>query len=1093
MSRYFSSLFRSAHWLLVIALVAIGFNGNAQTTNGTIAGTVVDPTGAAVSGATITATSLQTNETRTVSTGKVGAYRIESVRPGPYRIEVSAPSFEKTTVNGTQVDPSVVTSVNVTLAAGSATEAVEVNGSAIALLNTDSGQISETISTVEMQNLPIANLNPYSLAFTLPGVTQVFAADFTNGTAFGANGGRPRSNNFLIEGVDNNDQGLHGQAFQPENVEAYDQATFLLSSFPAEFGRGGTVSNLLLLSGSNTFHGAAYERLYNSSLDATDKADVLNQNPKAKYRENIFGFRFGGPIIHNRLFFFVSNQWDRYRTTANLGILTVPTAAGFTTLQSLFPNNPRVKNLLSAYGPLRGTNQLYAKNLDLGPDPSCVPTPSVPCASRGSIPFAGVQRQLGSGSNSRELEATSDLVVSDKDKLRFRFIQSPYSTPYDTGNFPDQLPGFDTEQSGTVYNAGIVHTHVFSASLLNELRLAWSRIGFSFDLRPETYANPLALAPAISITNITGYGIPAGTVPQGRFQNTYQLQEALSWTRGSHSLKFGFDIEDQRIKDGIPFNYYGSISYTDSKTSSPTTNYTALGNYVDDFGGTATNGAAGIQFGNPTARPEIWVQSYYAQDTWKVLPALTLEYGLRYEYNGAPLNYLPNPGFNSSNPTAFPGGVPQISDKTNIAPRLGINYSLNNKTVLSAGFGIFYDHVFTNIIDNIQGSSPNAASKTIYTSTSGRGTAAWSNILNTITNKNPLPGDTSNVASQHLLDPLTYQYNLRLQRQLPSDFAVSAAYVGNRTLHDYATTEFNPFIAGGPRLYPSRGRIIREDNTADSNYNSGQFEIERRGKGGLTLRASYTFSKMLDDGSEIFTSSTGNLSTYSEIQYPASRAREYAASAFDHRNIFAAAVVYQPPTWHPDGGLRVAAAVVNGWTLGMVTNFQSGQPVNPEIGYDWNGDGIGNDRPILGNKHAPLTTWAIKGEDFFPVNPGTLCDGAYFWDTNDPCHVVTADQVHWITSNFYTTQNTAGRNSLFADHQTETDMSIGRSFRTFEHQDFLFRAEAINVFNHGNTNAFNASLVTGTFSPGNGSNTFGDSSLTVSGHRNLRFYVRYQF
>jgi hypothetical protein len=248
---------------------------------------------------------------------------------------------------------------------------------------------------------------------------------------------------------------------------------------------------------------------------------------------------------------------------------------------------------------------------------------------------------------------------------------------------------------------------------------------------------------------------------------------------------------------------------------------------------------------------------------------------------------------------------------------------------------------------------------------------------------------------------------------------------------------------------------------------------------------------MLDDGSEEFTS--GNLSTYSEEQYPAPRGREYANSAFDHRNIVTGSVVYQIPTWHAEGAARVAGAIVNGWTFGAVSNFQSGNPINVEIGYDWNGDGIGNDRPILSNPKAPLATWAIKGEDFFDVNPGTLCDGAYFWDTNDDCHVVQASDVHWITSNFYTTQNTVGRNSLTTDHMINTDVSIGRSFKTFEKQDFLFRAEAFDVFNHGNTGNYNASLVTGTFAPGFGTDTFGVKDITASGHRNLRFYVRYEF
>jgi len=274
----------------VFAVLMLTAAALAQTTNGTIAGSVVDQSSAAISGATVTATSLETGDARTVTTSKVGAYRIESVRPGTYKIEVSAPSFSTTGVDHTVVNASVITSVNVTLTVGSASASIEVNAANVAALKTDSGELSDTLSSVEISNLPISSLNPYQLAVTLPGVTTVTGADFTNGFSFSVNGNRPRDNNFLIEGVDNNDQGLHGQAFEPQNLEAVEEITFLLNSYSAEFGRGGAVSNLVLRGGSNHFHGAAYERLLNSALDAADKGDILNGNPKLKSRENLFGF-----------------------------------------------------------------------------------------------------------------------------------------------------------------------------------------------------------------------------------------------------------------------------------------------------------------------------------------------------------------------------------------------------------------------------------------------------------------------------------------------------------------------------------------------------------------------------------------------------------------------------------------------------------------------------------------------------------------------------------------------------------------------------------------------------------------------------------
>ena len=463
--------------------------------------------------------------------------------------------------------------------------------------------------------------------------------------------------------------------------------------------------------------------------------------------------------------------------------------------------------------------------------------------------------------------------------------------------------------------------------------------------------------------------------------------------------------------------------------------------------------------------------------------------------------------FNST--TGYLTRTPELPNYHNFGPRAGFNYAINEKTVVSAGAGMFYSHTFTNVVDNVQGSSPNAASKLTTSSASGRGTPNWSNAIATIQAGShvALATDTENFIANNLKDPLTYEYNLRIQRELPAEFVLAAEYVGNRSEHQYATTEFNPYVddlLSASRIFSNRGRMIREDNTADSNYNSLQLEAQHKVRGGLTFRADYTYSKLLDDGSEIFTDSSANLSTYAELQYPNNRRREYAASAFDHLNRIAVSAVYVPPTWHAGEGYHWAGAIVNGWTFSGISTFQSGQPVNVELGYDWNGDGISNDRPILLTKSAPITNWAIKGDDpifGFGLAPGTLCDGPEWWATNDPCHVVTTANTHWAASYAGSTQNTVSRNYLFADHQSNTDFTLERSFKTFERQDFMIRMEALNVFNHGPTGSFNADLITGV--PFNGSDLFGNSysgavtfdnkPLTVSGSRNIRFDARYEF
>lgn len=1087
---------QQAYWLLLATLILFSPSVHAQTPQGTITGTVTDSTGAAIPGATVTSISLETNDTRTATTNNAGSYRIDAVLPGDYKVSATAPSFGTTTTPNAHISSSVVTSINLVLSAGSASVSVDVSSAETELLRTDSGELSNTLNMEAVQTLPISSLNPYALATTLAGVSAVHSVDVTEGTSFSVNGARPRDNNFLIEGMDNNDQGLHGQAFQPLNTEAVEEVTYLLNSFSAEFGRGGSVSNLIYRSGTNQFHGAVWDRLFNSSLNATDHADVLAGNPKNKSRENWFGFRIGGPIVKDRAFFFVSTQWDHLRQTANLGVLTLPTDAGYATLQK-YSSNPRIANLLKAYGDLRGTNMNFAKTIALGPDPDTG-------VDRGTVDFAGAQRSLGNQTNSYEFVAKVDVNLRPSDKLQMRYIRSPLTVPYDTGNFPTQLPGFDTEQSGTTDNAGLTETHIFSPNLLNELRLSWSRIGFDFALRPETQANPLALSPAIDIAGITGYGIPAGSVPQGRFQNTYQLQDAVSWTRGKHALKAGFDIADIRIRDEIPFLYYGSITYSDSLAG-----YRSLANYLDDFGGGSANAAAQIQFGNPVARPEIWSQSYYAQDTWKMMPNLSMDFGVRYEYNGAPFNYLGYPAFDSSNPACFPCGLRQQADSNNIAPRLGFNYSPipGGKTVISGGFGVFYSHVFTNIIDNIQGSAPNSATKLILSdSMLARGTPNWSQTLNNITDKSPLATDSANVITPNFLDPVNYQWNLRVQQALPAAFVLSVAYVGNRGVHQYATTEFNPTHYDPetgmlPRLFPTRGRIIRQDNTNDSMYHAGQVNLEHKMQHGLMLRAAYTYSKNMDTGSEIFTS--GNWSTYAERQYPNPRRLEWGPSAFDNRHVFSLTYLYNLPVWHADGGQRFAAAIVNNWTFSGITSIYSGAPINVETSdsYDWNGDGIGNDRPMLANPRAPLTSYAVQASDFFEGGEG-LCDGAAAFNLNE-CHPVTLDQVHWALAPYLTQGNDISRNARYAPYNQQWDMAVQRAFHLGERHTVDFRAESFNVFNHALTNQpatatqpdhfVNANLTGGIQPSGLGTTTFLNYGLTNSGGRTLRFLLKYSF
>ncbi len=1000
-----------------------------------------------------------------------------------------------------EVPATVITTSNIKLKVGSTKEQVEVRADAT-LLNTDNAQLSGTFSESEIGTLPLNSLSAYSLAITLPGVTTAEQGGFSNGVNFSVGGGRPRANNFLIEGQDNNDAGIMGQGLQPENVEAQKEIIVIQNNYTAEYGHGaGSVSNLIFKSGTNKIHGSIYERAENSGLDANDHYNVLRGISKAPYRENIYGFSIGGPIIRNKLFIFGSYQWDAYRATANLATLLVPTANGFATLNGL-PSNTRVSNLVEAYGGLVGDlAELQAiggvTSIALGIDPNT-------SLDRGSVEVGATQRKLPNKSDSPELDLKGDYVISLKDTLNLRYIRTSYLTPFDTGNFSGQLPGFDTDQDGAAHNAGIVETHIFNSNLVNEFRLSYGRIGFNFGLPASTISNPLFGTPNTGITNLTGFGIPT-SMPQGRFHNTYQIQDTLTWTLKKHFLKFGFDVADIRVRDQVPFNFYGSLGYASVKNG-----YTGLANYIDDFGG--SNSSLSINYGSPIARPQLVSQNYFVQDTWKIWKNLSIDLGFRYEYNGAPFNAngTPHPGIDITDGACFPvSGVTckdqETPDYGNWAPRVGFAYTpkifSRYSTTVRAGFGTFYDVLFTNIIDNLQASAPNAASPNLTSLTSGshpRGTANWSQQFSTL-NHTPSPYDTAQPIVDHLLRPKTYHWNLSVQQELPAGFILQTSYVGERGQNLFATTEFNPYVNDwftGDRQINSRGRIILRDNSAESQYHGLWAELDRKVGRQFDFRLSYTFQRSLDDGSEIFT--TNNQSTYASGEYPTPRrSTDWGLSAYDHRQRFVLTYVWAPKEWHAQGFNKVAAAVVNDWTFAGVTQLQSGSPMNVEVGYDVNGDGISNDRPYVSNPKAPVNTYAFDSSWNGDPAGSYYCSGPTFWYTYDPCHSVDPNSVHWIVGEIATRPaNTVGRNNLISPGYTDWDMNIQRSFKFTERFSFDVRGEFFNIFNHGNAGIEGATLITGILNDAYGSygtNTFANPVPTVGGARHARIFLRFTF
>src|SRR6266481_2827658 len=355
-------------WLLVFGLMLSPVS-RAQSSNGAIAGALVDKSGAGVAGASVEATSVDRGgEPRIVETDSTGSYRIEALLPGGYTVLIKKAGFAELKVSNVDVKASLTTTVSGSLELAGVSATILVEASTGQELQTQSGDLSASISSSEVHDLPIFGLNPIALVLTQPGVQDPKDRGISNGVNFSVNGTRPRSNNFLIDGQDNNDNAINGQAFQPTNLEAIGEVTILTNSYGAEFGRGGgSVTNVIYKGGTNDFHGSAWELATNSALATAKHEDLFagcvdtgTCHPVSV--ENTFGFSFGGPIKHNKLFVFGSSQWDRTRSTANGSTITAPTASGVAQLQAL--NSANANFLVAAFAGL--TAPTVTKSVPLG-------------------------------------------------------------------------------------------------------------------------------------------------------------------------------------------------------------------------------------------------------------------------------------------------------------------------------------------------------------------------------------------------------------------------------------------------------------------------------------------------------------------------------------------------------------------------------------------------------------------------------------------------------------------------------------------------------------------------------------------------------
>jgi hypothetical protein len=1112
---------------LFLALVANSTAHGQGIVTGKIDGTVADPTGAVVPNATITVFQSTTNSKHVATTRSDGSFSLNELAAGIYTVTITGPGFSTLTLQNVEVSGNRNTDLGVEkLATSGASETVEVSA-AQNELETSTAQVTTTFDAEQLSNLPVAG-GFDELALLIPGVVNTHGQNFsnTNGVGFSVNGQRGRSNNFELDGQANNDNSVAGPQAFFGNEEALSSIQIITNNFGAQYGRNmGSVVNYLTKSGTNSIHGSA---IYKYSGDFTsshatgeDKGPQFGfcapgENPNdgceatviPRYVLNVYGGTLGFPILKDKLFAFGSTYFYRFfeygAVSASGGNSLFPTPAGLTAIASDFPNSPALGTLkaLSPYNvPLGNPRQLGTvtnRNVTDG-------------VNTYSIPFSQFGRQIPVEDTDQEDLGRIDYVVTPKDRLfvRYFYQKNPDSPDNPTAN------GGTVNVRDAVHSVGTDLTHTFSPSWVDQLRYSFQQSTIAFDgggFASCTITSFQNCPSSISLgSGTTGLGL-ANNLPQGRIVKVGQVQNNATWSIGHHSITFGGEFDYENSPNVFLPNASGTFAFSPPST--------ATSNGFDAFiqGGCATGCTASLTAGNPTIPFKEKDVAAYFQDDWKITPSLTINLGMRWEFFGQAINLLhnetvaqqtgPAPFWSTSLPlsaTTFPA-VAQVYHY--FEPRVGFafNPDFNKKLVLRGGYDINVDPGFYNINLNSATAAPvvNAGSFSCPVSASclPAGGALYGNVSTQDLKYIPTganPGSRNQtLVPTNFRQPYAQTYTLGVEYQIRNAAVVEARYTGNHTTHNFQSLDGDPYLApvandfpnvvspsslctaatstlpGGAdigHLYCGKTNVRVRANTSFSIYNSLQTSLTTRNYHGLTADAAYTYSRTIDNSSEIFgTLGGGNTEAFAQNPLDPNYA-ERAVSGISYPNVASLGLVYAFPKTGSDRNLL--GKLVNGWQANTIWLFNSGQPFtdfdayinqSPQTnGNDINtyesysdakmsaafGSGYDFARPIVSNKKAPDTTVGIyttTGGGGTPLSAPFLVD----YNTGAP---VTPSQVHYIANNRYAAQLAnnpfpgSGRNIERGGSFNNVDFSVFKNTKLTERVTFRFEADAYNVLN----------------------------------------------
>ena len=1064
--------FRSCGLILVlislIGLSAIAAFG--QAIDGSVVGTIVDSQGAAVVGAEMSATNIATNVTASGKTSASGEYRFDHLLAGTYKITAKMTGFKITSEN-VIVSLNQTVTRNLTLSPGAATETVEVSG-VPPVIDTTTAQLQNTYDAKVLSDSPLASVGSGVINLSLMDAGVASSGGIGLGSGPSISGQRPRNNNYTIEGVDNNSKSVTGPLLQVPN-DAVDQFTVLQNQFSPEFGHSsGGQFNQTIKSGTNAFHGRAYEYFQNRNLNAQDSLVAQSQraqgiNPfNTRYDNNRFGGMIGGPIIKNKLFFFTNFEYNPIGTTVS-STACAPTAGGYTLLAA----DPKVSatNLqqFQKYVPA-------AASAASATDPNCsastaIDSPAGPLTlivPTGDIGFSGA-----SYTNYFTTVNSVDWNISDKDQVRVRFNYEK-QTGLDTAA---QLPVFYLSVPSTYEIITGSEYHTFSPNVSNEVRA-----GFNYyaNTTPAGNATFPGLGTFPNILVLEGAGVqlgPDGNAPQFGYQDFFQLVDNISWLKGHHNFKFGGEYRQYISPQGFTQRVRGDYDYTSFN------GYFA--DQVPDY-------LAERSVGNATYYGNQKMFYGFGNDDWHVTKNLTLNLGLRYEFTEVPLSQRKFQPLNaiSSVPGLITFAAP-TAQKTNFLPRIGLAWSpgASGTTSVRAGFSMSTDVLYDNlgILSNppqVQQTcdAPGPQTASCFWSDpgpggNGIGFLAGGGLPFTATIP-PIPGGAAGargvtggyIPNQKL--PYSETITLGVQHIFANKYTAEVRYVGTRGIHlpvqmrlnrqaktsatDHlpmyfadpgqaavdalGTTVTAATIGGNNSFVPAYdaagfngSNIVAFMPYGTSKYNGLQTSLKRSFSNGLQFQAAWTWSHAMDN------STADVFSTYLTPRRPQDFQCfqcDWSDSALDRRNRVTVELIYDMPFLkHSDSWM--ARNLLGNWQVSPAYTFQSPEYATVQSGFDVNGNGdSAGDRVFINPA-------GIKGTG----SGSTALTNSVTGDI--VAYVADKPSAYYVTAGQYTLPN-ARRNTLAMPHTNDFDFSVLKRINFTETQSVEFQAQFLNFFNH---------------------------------------------